>query len=306
MVLGFLIATKVQYFIATAFPIFAYLLILAVRSELKGWNLFRRILLFAAPIVILAAFVYTPITRRCLAGPSPARWVPNLSGRPMVGSTGGRLCPWAIAEILRYPCRTRRGFGLLLGIHFLANDPGALWQRLSDFVRLRIYQRYIGPGRHSHDAASDQGVREACRACASPGFRVNVLRLATGNLVLTTYFVFIAAMLAFSVFTNGEVVKQGRYWLPFILANFLCATIYASEVLPGGCDQRFRAQCSLLYVYIRQLERVLQYTRWKRVSISQFWLDFHSNVRFTSILLAQIQEMRCNVRPHSPSREVSF
>jgi hypothetical protein len=63
-----------------------------------------------------------------------------------------------------------------------------------------------------------------------------------GNLLLSSYLLFLVLMLGFSIYTNGEIIKQGRYFLPFIMASNLCATIYAPQVLP----HRFGRALSIL------------------------------------------------------------
>ncbi len=212
---------------------------------------FSRILLFAAPIVILGslcAYVnYEAVPSGPLAGAMGSQLKRAAHGGVdsvvvyvlgqlrrfydiNVGLGGGLVSYWGSISWLMTPVL----FGsvsLTLFVFEFISVTSALVVILMMLRQIKVFARLAALARRRVSA-------------------LTVLRLATGNLVLTTYFVFIAAMLAFSVFTNGEVVKQGRYWLPFILANFLCATIYASEVLPGRLRSAFsRTMLVALCVY---------------------------------------------------------
>jgi hypothetical protein len=80
------------------------------------------------------------------------------------------------------------------------------------------------------------------QVCRSRGWR-SATRLATSNVILNSYFLFLAIMLVINISTNGEVADEGRYWLPLILPSLLCATVYA----PRALHHRFRGPAALAF-----------------------------------------------------------
>jgi Predicted membrane protein (DUF2142) len=250
LALAFLCATKVQYFIATAVPVIAWLAVCAAQAKLVRLTLLRKLVLLLAPIAIVVAIcvyiAYAPpmpgpiakgelgqhFFRALNAGPSDvARYVWEQTGAAFgnyLGVGRGLISYWGSISWLMTPVVfgtipiTLGVFEIISGLTITVASL-MLVRQFKVFLRLALVARY--------------------RSAAA-------LRLLTQNLLLISYAMFLASMLAFSIFTNGEIVKQGRYFLPFILASNLCAAKYGPQALPRRYGIPFsRLMLTLLCCY---------------------------------------------------------
>ena len=243
LVLSLLLATKVQYFIAGAFPIFAWLTVCASTSNLGRGRIARLVLIAVIPIagmgVLCSYITHTTPTAGPFGDVRLGRDFFEAAHSGVVellsyawsqltavyftnfGLGSGLVSYWGSVSWLMTPVRfgnTYCTFLLLEFISFSTTIVGGLML----FRQLKVLGRIRRVGR-----------RRSFRAAAW---------LLTRNLILTTYFTFISFILVLAIYAGSDVIKQGRYWLPFIVANMLCATTY----VPGIFVERFRKAASKL------------------------------------------------------------
>ena len=72
------------------------------------------------------------------------------------------------------------------------------------------------------------------------------IEIALADTPFNSYAFFNLIMIVLFIYTGGEIARQGRYWLPFLLPATLCAIAYAPRVLrrpgrPAPPDPKCRA-----------------------------------------------------------------
>ena len=219
LVLACEFATKVQYFVATAVPVLAWLLICARDAKIPARKVTRELFLFSTPIVLAgASWVYVahqaspagPLTSGILgknfwlqASQGPG----NLAAYVLVqlqsayitnfGLGRGLVSYWGSISWLMTPVRFINFSTTLLVftcISVLTTTIAALmlYRQVNVLVRL-----FVVTVRRSRFVAA---------------------HIFGGNVLFNSYLLYMILMLGISILTDGSVVKQGQYRLPFIVA----------------------------------------------------------------------------------------
>jgi 4-amino-4-deoxy-L-arabinose transferase-like glycosyltransferase len=232
--LGVLAATKYQYFLCTAPPVLAMLLVEADRAR---WaRSARRWLLLVAPSLVFGAIQL---------------WV-SWGAESILTHAGYQEGHGSYAKLLA----AVHGGALPLAFYFLKNAALAFFDFFVGGPTLLSFWGYFGwldtrlviasdPVQSFVDALLGVAtlwlfaltalrLRDVLRRLARiwrRGRRRTALRLALSNPLVNCYFLFTAFLYGLWVLTSDSFGSQGRYWMPYLPAVLLVATGYAPKAL---------------------------------------------------------------------------
>jgi hypothetical protein len=230
VLLGLLMATKRQYFLAAFVPIAA---MLAVRTR---WQRSLTVLKWPALVTIPALVAYLatePFLRAAPGGGGVCQIAGGLSVARRYGAAhvarylahgvtttvDGSFLPSSGLESFWLAYTAYRNTFLELGTPAISDAVAWILPALSTIVALLFVVRLIQVAGRLAAVARRRSWRSAAR-------------VATSNVLVNAYLCYFAILLGYEISVGGYIPVQGRYWLPFVTAIWLIAVSIAPRALP--------------------------------------------------------------------------
>ncbi len=219
LALGFLLVTKLQFFVCVALPVFAMVAVERIRPNWQGWHDSARVALRLLLPSLLFELIHVWVvsgTRSCYTGAAPYT---NFN-QFVIGGFSNAIWDYFVLN-------THLSFWAIFGwmdTHIQFRN--GLWTQRVMFVLQVCAWIFL-----ALTLVRLEQVASRLTRVARKGRKLLALRMALSNVPLNSYFFFTVFMIALYVYYQNRFGAQGRNWIPFLLPIFFTSAFYAPKAL---------------------------------------------------------------------------